>query len=91
MDFQIFPPEDGFPQATVSLPLSKSISNRALIINALTPNAIPLSKVALCDDTDAIVHALANPEEEIVNIGAAGTAMRFLTAYLPPKTAAAPG
>ncbi len=85
MDFQIFPPEDGFPQATVSLPLSKSISNRALIINALTPNAIPLSKVALCDDTDAIVHALANPEEEIVNIGAAGTAMRFLTAYFAAK------
>lgn len=81
MDLQIFPPDDGFPQTIVKLPLSKSISNRALIINALTPEAIALPEVAACDDTDAIVHALANPDELAVDIGAAGTAMRFLTAY----------
>ena len=81
MDFQIFPPEDGFPQATVKLPLSKSISNRVLIINALTENAVPLSEVASCDDTDAIVRALSTPGADLVDVGAAGTAMRFLTAY----------
>lgn len=81
MDLQIFPPEDGFPQAAVSLPLSKSISNRALIINALTPNAAPLSEVAICDDTEAIVRVLADPTATEINIGAAGTSMRFLTAF----------
>ncbi|MCM1020647.1 MAG: 3-phosphoshikimate 1-carboxyvinyltransferase [Muribaculum sp.] len=81
MDLQIFPPDDGFPQAVVDLPLSKSISNRALIINALTPDALPLARVADCDDTDAIVKALDNPRSTEINIGAAGTAMRFLTAF----------
>ena len=81
MDLQIFPPDEGFPQAAVKLPLSKSISNRALIINALTPGALPLGEVAVCDDTEAIVNALANPGATDVNIGAAGTAMRFLTAF----------
>lgn len=79
MDYRIFPPEEMI-DATITLPLSKSISNRALIINALTPNAKPLQKVANCDDTDAMLSAL-NSSEENINIGAAGTAMRFLTAY----------
>jgi 3-phosphoshikimate 1-carboxyvinyltransferase len=60
--------------------LSKSISNRALVINALTDGALPLKKVAKCDDTDVMVAALSS-DEACVNIGAAGTAMRFLTAY----------
>lgn len=79
MDYRIFPSEEMI-DATITLPLSKSISNRALIINALTPNAKPLQKVANCDDTDAMLSAL-NSSEENINIGAAGTAMRFLTAY----------
>lgn len=79
MDYRIFPPEEMI-DATITLPLSKSISNRALIINALTPNAKTLQSVAKCDDTDAMLGAL-NSCEENINIGAAGTAMRFLTAY----------
>ena len=67
-------------ETQVSLPLSKSISNRALVINALTDGALPLNKVAKCDDTDVMVAALSS-DEACVNIGAAGTAMRFLTAY----------
>lgn len=67
-------------ETQVSLPLSKSISNRALVINALTDGALPLKKVAKCDDTDVMVAALSS-NEACVNIGAAGTAMRFLTAY----------
>lgn len=66
--------------ATITLPLSKSISNRALIINALTPNALPLGVVAKCNDTDAMIEALTSDNDD-VNIGAAGTAMRFLAAY----------
>lgn len=85
MDYRIYPP-DGFVEATVRLPLSKSISNRALIINALTPGAAPLGNVARCDDTDAMTAALCAADGRI-DIGAAGTAMRFLTAYF----AATPG
>ena len=84
MDYRIFPP-DGILEARVVLPLSKSISNRALIINALTAGAAPLPEVAVCDDTDAMVSAL-EAESGTVNIGAAGTAMRFLTAYFAATT-----
>lgn len=79
MNYRIFPPEE-LLDVEIKLPLSKSISNRALIINALTPGAAPLTKVAECDDTKAMQSALSS-SEPIINIGAAGTAMRFLTAF----------
>ncbi|MBR6638782.1 MAG: 3-phosphoshikimate 1-carboxyvinyltransferase [Muribaculaceae bacterium] len=79
MNCRVFPPDEML-ETQVSLPLSKSISNRALVINALTDGALPLKKVAKCDDTDVMVAALSS-DEACVNIGAAGTAMRFLTAY----------
>lgn len=66
--------------ATIKLPASKSISNRALIINAIGGNQCSLSNVSICDDTDAMRAALADTTGN-VNIGAAGTAMRFLTGY----------
>lgn len=84
MDYRILPP-DGFLEARLSLPLSKSMSNRALIINALTPGAQPLGEVAVCDDTDAMRAALASQDADVINIGAAGTTMRFLTAYFASK------
>ncbi len=83
MDYQIFPPEE-IVDAQIRLPLSKSISNRVLIINALTGNAGHIAAVADCDDTNAMKSALA-ATDGIVNIGAAGTAMRFLTAYFASK------
>ena len=79
MNCRVFPPDEML-ETQVSLPLSKSISNRALVIIALTDGALPLNKVAKCDDTDVMVAALSS-DEACVNIGAAGTAMRFLTAY----------
>lgn len=79
MNLRLLPPED-FLQARLMLPLSKSMSARALIINTLTPGADPLERVAACDDTDAMRHALADLSQTEVNIGAAGTTMRFLTA-----------
>ncbi|MCM1076920.1 MAG: 3-phosphoshikimate 1-carboxyvinyltransferase [Bacteroides sp.] len=84
MDYRILPPE-GFLEARLSLPLSKSMSNRALIINALTPGARRLEEVAVCDDTDAMREALDAQDAEVINIGAAGTTMRFLTAYFAAK------
>lgn len=65
----------------IHLPASKSISNRALIINALGKNKEEPQNIAICDDTDVLVQALKKMPP-IIDIGAAGTAMRFLTAYL---------
>lgn len=79
MNYKIFPPDD-LLQARVKLPLSKSMSNRAILINALTAGAEPLKDVAHCDDTDAMLAGI-KATDGTVNVGAAGTAMRFLTAY----------
>lgn len=67
--------------ARAVLPASKSICNRALIINALA-GGCKLKNVSSCDDSQVVVRALGHLEEKEINIGAAGTAMRFLTAYL---------
>ena len=69
---------------TVKLPASKSISNRALIINALADNDSLPENLSDCDDTEVIVQALKEVPYEI-NIKAAGTAMRFMTAYLSTR------
>lgn len=68
-------------KATIQLPASKSISNRALIINALAKGDCPPENLSDCDDTRVMVQALTG-NNEIIDILAAGTAMRFLTAYL---------
>lgn len=67
--------------ADVKLPASKSISNRALIIFSLAGGSILPQNLSDCDDTSVIVNALRNMPETI-DIKAAGTAMRFMTAYL---------
>lgn len=72
----------------MTLPLSKSMSNRALIINALTPGAAPLKELAVCNDTAAMLKALVSQDSDEINIGAAGTTMRFLTAYFAVKEGA---
>lgn len=68
-------------KATIQLPASKSISNRALIIHALSKGNDMLSNLSDCDDTRVMVKALTEGGE-VIDILAAGTAMRFLTAYL---------
>ena len=85
MNYRIFPPDE-LIEAAITLPLSKSMSNRALIISALTLGSKLPEEVAVCDDTAALTAALCS-SEPTVDIGAAGTAMRFLTAYF----AALPG
>jgi 5-enolpyruvylshikimate-3-phosphate synthase len=65
----------------IQLPASKSISNRALIINALAKGAYKPENLSDCDDTNVMVKALAS-QDETIDIMAAGTAMRFLTAFL---------
>lgn len=64
----------------IKLPASKSLCNRALILDALAGGTAQLGNISDCDDTVAVLTALAQ-EESTINVGAAGTAMRFLTAY----------
>ena len=67
--------------AAVRLPASKSISNRALVMNALAGSKVMPDNLSDCDDTRVILDALRRMPETI-DIGAAGTAMRLMTAYL---------
>ncbi|MBE6311956.1 MAG: 3-phosphoshikimate 1-carboxyvinyltransferase [Bacteroidales bacterium] len=68
----------------INLPASKSISNRALIIKALCGDTTPVENLSECDDTHAVTKNMASLASggKSFDIGAAGTAMRFLTAYL---------
>ena len=67
--------------ADIMLPASKSISNRALIIHALAGGDALPQNLSDCNDTHVVLQAL-NTRPSVIDIGAAGTAMRFLTAYL---------
>ncbi|HRZ96275.1 MAG TPA: 3-phosphoshikimate 1-carboxyvinyltransferase [Paludibacter sp.] len=65
----------------INLPASKSISNRALILDALSYSSYEIENLAECDDTRVMVETM-DSNETFFDIGAAGTAMRFLTAFL---------
>lgn len=65
----------------IALPSSKSISNRALIINALCYNPYPIGNLSDSDDTK-VLEAVLFSNNKRFDIGHAGTAMRFLTAFL---------
>ncbi len=58
---------------------SKSESNRLLILQALFP-ALELQNLSNSDDTQAMARGLSSTAETI-DIGHAGTTMRFLTSY----------
>ena len=74
--------EDG----VVELPLSKSLSTRALIMDALTTDAPAENRasVAVCDDT-ALMEAALEKGAGKIDVGASGAALRFLTAYFAAK------
>lgn len=92
------------PQATdsnITIPGSKSYTNRALILAALSRTNVTLSHCSLSDDSRALLDALekcgvlisvSNDTIEIdssnlapyrggIEVGAAGTTMRFLTSF----------
>ncbi len=64
----------------ITLPASKSISNRLLIMQALSGNEITIDNQSTADDTNLLVGALATTTGEI-HLGNAGTALRFATAW----------
>ena len=69
----------------IALPASKSVSNRALLLQALCPEKLyDIDNLAVCDDTDHMQQGVEAKRQgaPLIDIGATGTAMRFLTAYL---------
>lgn len=78
MEYKISAPQK--INVEIDLPASKSISNRALILNALSNSSYPIDNLSNSDDTRVMREAFSS-NSNLVDIGAAGTSMRFLTAY----------
>jgi 3-phosphoshikimate 1-carboxyvinyltransferase len=77
-------------EGTITLTASKSESNRALIIQALCEERFEITNLAVAEDTQTLQNILtvAASNTEINNtydVGPAGTAMRFSTAYFSTK------
>ena len=68
-------------KGSIDLPSSKSIANRALIIHALSYSPYDLKNLSVSDDIEVMQQVL-NSNTNRFDIGHAGTAMRFLTAFL---------
>ncbi len=79
MQYRISPPEK--LNLSIDLPASKSISNRILILNALSLSDIPTENLSDCEDTSVLIDAF-NSSSNVFDVRGAGTAMRFLTAFL---------
>ncbi len=84
MDYRIFPPEE-IPEATVSLPPSKSMAARTLTMDFIAAGSsaiIDNDGTPACDDTDVLSKILAAglPHGSTVDAASSGTALRILTA-----------
>lgn len=64
----------------IQLPSSKSISNRLLIMQAMAESKFEIENLSTADDT-TILHAALKSKSQVLDLGMAGTAFRFLTAY----------
>lgn len=80
MDILVKAPEK-YTDCTIELPTSKSISNRLLLLNALSYSPYEIKNLSDSDDTKVMLDVL-NSNSNVFDIGAAGTSMRFLTAFL---------
>lgn len=79
MQYKIFAPQE--INTTIKLPASKSISNRALILKAMAMDNTPIQNLSDCDDTLVMIDAFSLTSN-LIDVKAAGTSMRFLTAFL---------
>lgn len=70
-----------FRNSLITLPFSKSIINRLAIIYGITGGIGELKKYSSCDDTGIIIDSISGKDSLICDVGASGTALRFLTAY----------
>ncbi|MEQ8572830.1 MAG: 3-phosphoshikimate 1-carboxyvinyltransferase, partial [Fulvivirga sp.] len=73
--------QSDFNNVEIDLPASKSISNRALIIDALAGGNSAIDNLSEARDTQTMIRLLASSESTL-DVLDAGTTMRFLTAYL---------
>lgn len=74
-------------EGTIQLTGSKSESNRALIIQSLAQGKVRVDNLSKAVDTETLSAAIdmvnqKNNKQRTIDIGPAGTAMRFLTSYL---------
>ena len=74
----------------IELPISKSIANRILILQAIHGDELMPVSVAMPDDIQILYQALKVCEQQgegelVLNIGNCGTAARFLTAFLAQR------
>ena len=67
-------------KGTIDLTGSKSISNRALTIQALCLDDFNIENLSNSDDTQTLIKLLASNDKEL-NTGHSGTTYRFMTAY----------
>ena len=81
MNIQILKSSKTSSTSSVTITGSKSESNRLLLLKALYP-AIDIENVSNSDDSVLMQKALQSPNAPVIDIHHAGTAMRFLTAYL---------
>ncbi len=79
MDILLNVLEDSSINEEIIISGSKSESNRLLILQNLFPE-VSLGNLSDSDDSVHLQNALSS-EDEVINIGHAGTAMRFLTSY----------
>ncbi len=85
MNLKLYKPTDIISHK-IKLPGSKSISNRILIIKALSGLSFDIQNSSDSDDTKHLKVALDNYSNfSLINVGHAGTDMRFLTAFLSLK------
>ncbi len=73
--------QGGILKGHLQLTSSKSIANRALILQALSETPIVLHRLATADDTQRL-QALLQSDAAVLDAGPAGTTFRFLTALL---------
>ena len=90
MKYAILPPGELIEDGVVTLPLSKSISTRMLVLDALAGiyHDVPDGAVADCDDTRVIISAISEARKAeasgtrvVLDMKSSGAALRFLTAY----------
>lgn len=81
MSSNIYIRSNGYIRGTASqLSSSKSISNRALLLKALSNNQSSVSNLSSARDTQ-LMNRLVTSNEKVIDVLDAGTTMRFLSAY----------
>ena len=81
---KFFLKESKLKEAKIFIPGSKSESNRLLILSSLYKN-LSLENLSNSDDTNYLLEALSQ-KNKTINVGHAGTAMRFLTSLIALQT-----